>query len=85
MHAVFYDVNEYFKYFNENIIRRVPTSVPFSCLYMREEFFIYPKFALENKYTNITKYTIAPSGGHFGAFEMPKLVAENAISHFENY
>lgn len=52
---------------------------------MREEFSIYPEFALLDKYTNIKKYTISPRGGHFGAFEMPELVAENAISHFENY
>jgi juvenile hormone epoxide hydrolase len=63
---------------------RVPTNVPFSCQFMRSEIVVLPEIALKDKYTNIQKYEISPRGGHFGAFEAPELVAENAISHFES-
>lgn len=63
---------------------RVPTNVPFDCMYMPGDLFVLAQYAISHKFTNITKFSVAPRGGHFGAFEEPQILAEDALSFFNS-
>jgi hypothetical protein len=39
-----------------------------------------PKSFVGHKYLNVTRYTVMPRGGHFAAFEEPKLLAEDVFA-----
>jgi len=55
-----------------------PVLVPTGVSSFPNEFIpAYPRNFLSYKYRNITSYTDMPRGGHFAAFEEPKLLAED--------
>ena len=54
---------------------RIPIDVPTGLAQFPEEPYLMPRAVLESKYRNIVTYTDMPNGGHFAAFEDPKLLA----------
>ncbi len=61
---------------------RLAIKVPTGCLQLPEELSLSPKFTLSEKYHNLEQFTIANKGGHFGSFEEPEIVAEDALKFF---
>jgi len=59
---------------------RVPVTVPAACLNTPKEFYFSPRFMVEDKYNNLVRYTNAEKGGHFAAFEVPQIVANDVIA-----
>lgn len=58
----------------------VPEEVPVGVAAFPNEILVLPKTLLHEVYYNITQYTDMPRGGHFAAFEEPKLVADDIRS-----
>ena len=44
-----------------------------------EELYIPPKTFLTNRFKNIISYHDMPQGGHFAAFEQPKLLFDDIV------
>lgn len=63
---------------------RVPTNVPFGCMFMPGDLHITTKYAIQNIFTNIKRFSVAPKGGHFGAFEEPEILAKDVLSFFNS-
>lgn len=61
-------------------IDELPIQVPTSCAIFPNELLALPKNLLTDRYTNIIQYNVLKSGGHFAAFEEPKLLAEDIFS-----
>ncbi|ODM93886.1 Juvenile hormone epoxide hydrolase 2 [Orchesella cincta] len=62
----------------------VPTNVPFDCHALSGDIIVVPKFAISHKFTNIKRYKVNAGGGHFGAFEIPSVIAADAVSFFDS-
>ncbi|PIK47258.1 Epoxide hydrolase 1, partial [Apostichopus japonicus] len=64
----FYDITKY---------DPVPNSVPLGYADFPQELTFTPENWLSYKYKNVISFTAMPDGGHFAAFEQPKLLAED--------
>lgn len=53
-------------------------------MYMPDDVFITSQYAVRSKFTNIKRFSVAPKGGHFGGFEEPEILAEDALSFFNS-
>ncbi|XP_012150628.1 juvenile hormone epoxide hydrolase 1 isoform X2 [Megachile rotundata] len=61
-------------------IERLPVKVPTACAIFPNELLATPKSLLADRFPNLIQYNILKSGGHFAAFEEPKLLAEDIFS-----
>jgi len=61
---------------------KVPIKVPYACQNLAGELATNPEFTLRDKFYNIQQFTLYPEGGHFGAFQVPKTVASDALKFF---
>ena len=53
--------------------------VPVALAAFPEELFVQPKNFITGKYNNIVSYTDMPVGGHFAAYEQPKLLFDDIV------
>ena len=60
----------------EIILYSIPCVVPTGAAVFPEELFIQPEPLVKFKFTNLITYKIMESGGHFAAYEEPKLLAD---------
>ena len=60
-------------------LERYPVEVPTGMAAFPQELFIQPKSFLTNKFPNIVCYHDMPEGGHFAAFEQPKLLFDDIV------
>ncbi|XP_046972734.1 juvenile hormone epoxide hydrolase-like [Vanessa cardui] len=60
-------------------IEKFPTSVPTWGLQAKNELFYQPPNLLRHKYSNLLGVTVLDDGGHFFAFEMPKVFADDVF------
>lgn len=51
-----------------------------ACAVFPNEILILPESLLKQKYPNIIQYNIISRGGHFAAFEEPRLLADDIFS-----
>lgn len=58
---------------------RVGVYVPTGIAAFPQEIAHVPRVGAKDFYRNIITYTYMPRGGHFAAFEEPKLLAEDII------
>jgi juvenile hormone epoxide hydrolase len=68
----------------KHILDKVPTNVPYDCQQLPGDLVFSPEFVIRDKFTNLKKFSLAPKGGHFGAFEVPDIVADDAVSFFNS-
>jgi juvenile hormone epoxide hydrolase len=70
--------SEYFsnKHYKSDI-NKIPISVPTACARFPEELVLFPKLVLHECYRSLIRLTDMPKGGHFAAFEVPELLAED--------
>lgn len=61
-------------------IELIPIKVPTGCAVFPHEILALPQNMLTDRYPNIIQYNLMPSGGHFAAFEEPKLLADDIFS-----
>ncbi|OAD56030.1 Juvenile hormone epoxide hydrolase 1 [Eufriesea mexicana] len=61
-------------------IDRVPIKVPTGCAAFPHELLSQPESLLKERYTNIIHFNFIPRGGHFAAFEEPRLLADDIFS-----
>ena len=59
---------------------RVPETVPTGLACFPEEIACAPKAFASYKFKNILQYSDMQAGGHFAAFEQPKLLADDLRS-----
>jgi microsomal epoxide hydrolase len=57
----------------------VPNSVAVAYQYFQNDIFFFPKCVLEFRYPNLKSYHLVKGGGHFTAFQNPKLSADDLI------
>ncbi|CAG9568747.1 unnamed protein product [Danaus chrysippus] len=60
-------------------IGRYSSSVPAWALQAKNELFYQPPHMIKSKYSNLLGVTVLDDGGHFIAFEMPKVFAEDVF------
>lgn len=66
---------------NRNLnIEHLPIKVPTACAAFPNELLVLPESLLKNRYPNIIQYNVMQRGGHFAAFEEPKLLADDVYS-----
>ncbi|CAK1547795.1 unnamed protein product [Leptosia nina] len=58
---------------------RIPTKVPTWGIKFKYEMFTQPDIILKLKYQNYLHTTIVDGGGHFAAFESPKILAQDVL------
>lgn len=56
---------------------RHPVNVPTACAVFPQELLYFPSIVLEGAYTNLVSVSELSSGGHFGAFEEPAILADD--------
>ncbi|XP_076621441.1 juvenile hormone epoxide hydrolase 1-like [Colletes latitarsis] len=61
-------------------IEKLPIQVPTACANFPHELIIQPKFVLKERYPNIIQYNYIARGGHFAAFEEPRLLSDDVFS-----
>ncbi|GBP32301.1 Juvenile hormone epoxide hydrolase [Eumeta japonica] len=69
-------------------LENIPSHVPTWALQARYELSFHPPSLLKYKYPNLINVTVLDDGGHFLAFEMPAVVADdvfNAVSAFRDW
>lgn len=59
---------------------RLPVKVFTACAAFPNEILILPESLLKQKYPNIIQYNVISRGGHFAAFEEPRLLANDIFS-----
>lgn len=69
-----------FRMFKNTFYFRLPINVPTACAAFPQELLIQPKSLLKSRYPNIIQYNVMPRGGHFAAFEEPRLLADDIFS-----
>lgn len=75
------------RYYKENLatdlfmtLDRIPVeSVPVGVAAFPEEIFAQPASFIKNKFQRLISYTDMPTGGHFAAFEEPKLLYDDLV------
>nr|CAD7394413.1 unnamed protein product [Timema cristinae] len=58
----------------------IPTKVPTACAMFPFELAYQPESLLKDKYHNLVQFHNMPRGGHFAAFEEPRLLADDIWS-----
>lgn len=61
-------------------IDQLPIKVFTACAVFPNEILVLPESLLKQKYPNIIQYNIISRGGHFAAFEEPRLLADDIFS-----
>ncbi|XP_071860145.1 juvenile hormone epoxide hydrolase 1 [Bombus fervidus] len=61
-------------------IDQLPINVPTACAVFPRDLLVQPKSLLKSRYPNIIQYNVMPRGGHFAAFEEPRLLADDIFS-----
>ncbi|KAJ8877465.1 hypothetical protein PR048_021920 [Dryococelus australis] len=61
-------------------IQTVPLEVPTACAIFPHEIIYQPETMLRDRYKNLVQVNHLPRGGHFAAFEEPKLLADDVWS-----
>ncbi|XP_043590093.1 juvenile hormone epoxide hydrolase 1-like [Bombus pyrosoma] len=61
-------------------VDQLPINVPTACAAFPQELLLQPESLLKSRYPNIIQYNIMPRGGHFAAFEEPRLLADDIFS-----
>lgn len=61
-------------------IERLPVKVPMACAAFPNELLTVPESMLKGKYPNMLQYNYMARGGHFAAFEEPRLLADDIFS-----
>jgi len=64
----------------DKAISGTPLTIPIGFAAFPNELFKVPRACLLGKFPNLIQYTRMPRGGHFGAMEEPKLMAEDILS-----
>lgn len=70
---------DWFQQCNELLSSRVSIHVPTGIAAFPQEIVHVPRVWTKNVYKNIVTYTYMPRGGHFAAFEEPKLLAQDIM------
>lgn len=71
-----------------NRLFRIPTEVPTWGIKFKHELAFQPDCILKLKYKNYLHSTIVEDGGHFAAFEMPDVMADDifeAVKTFRDF
>ncbi|KAJ2945016.1 hypothetical protein O0L34_g1912 [Tuta absoluta] len=63
----------------ELMMADVPTPVPTWAIQAKHEIFYTPPWLLKKKYTNLLDTTVVDDGGHFFAFELPKVFSDDVF------
>ncbi|CAL7939638.1 unnamed protein product [Xylocopa violacea] len=58
----------------------LPLKVPSGCAVFPQELFVQPQSLLKERYPNMIHYNMMPRGGHFAAYEEPRLLADDIFS-----
>lgn len=58
---------------------RVPVTKPSGCVHYKHELFHQPSFILKEKFPNLIHSSIFDDGGHFAAFQLPKVMYEDFV------
>ena len=69
------------------MLRNIPVTVPTACARFPHELMYQSDWILQDKFKSLVQTTDFPTGGHFAAFEEPKLFAEDvwtAVKKFRN-
>lgn len=66
-----------------SICYRHPVTVPTACARFPEELAFQPAYILKEKFVNLSRVSNPPRGGHFAAFEEPKLMANDIYETVE--
>ncbi|XP_026672258.1 juvenile hormone epoxide hydrolase 1-like isoform X2 [Ceratina calcarata] len=61
-------------------IEQLPVKVPTACAAFPNELLVQTKSLLKDRYPNMIQYNVMPRGGHFAAFEEPRLLADDVYS-----
>lgn len=61
----------------------IPIRVPTACARFKNEISILPESTLREKFLNLTQITLHPDGGHFAAFEVPEILANDIYNFIE--
>ena len=61
-------------------IEELPIKVPTGCAVFPNELISQPESMLKSRYTKLIQYSLMPRGGHFAAFEEPKLLADDIFN-----
>lgn len=64
---------------NNKIAGSPATTVPTNVQFFGRDIMFVPKRIIEMKYHNLTKHSITAEGGHFAAFQNPKLVGDDLL------
>jgi juvenile hormone epoxide hydrolase len=63
---------------------RVPVLPPTACINTPEDLAATSEIGLRAKFPNLKQFTPANVGGHFAAYEVPQIVAKEALRFFKN-
>ncbi|XP_053974596.1 juvenile hormone epoxide hydrolase 1-like [Hylaeus volcanicus] len=61
-------------------IDELPIKVPTGCAAFPNELLLSPQSLLKDRYPSLIQYTYLSRGGHFAAFEEPRLLADDVFS-----
>ncbi|XP_043251770.1 juvenile hormone epoxide hydrolase 1-like [Colletes gigas] len=61
-------------------VEELPIHVPSACANFPHELITQPKFVLKSRYPNMIQYNYIARGGHFAAFEEPRLLSDDVFS-----
>ncbi|KAK9310795.1 hypothetical protein QLX08_000089 [Tetragonisca angustula] len=61
-------------------IEELPINVPTGCAVFPNELMSHPESLLKSRFTKLIQYSLMSRGGHFAAFEEPKLLADDIFS-----
>ncbi|XP_043510382.1 juvenile hormone epoxide hydrolase 1-like [Frieseomelitta varia] len=61
-------------------IEELPINVPTGCAVFPNELISHPESLLKSRFTKLIQYNLMSRGGHFAAFEEPKLLADDIFS-----
>lgn len=61
----------------------IPSKVPTGCALFKNELTVQPKSLLKTKFLNLVQANYYPDGGHFAAFELPDVLAEDVYNFVE--
>ncbi|XP_066259210.1 juvenile hormone epoxide hydrolase 1-like [Euwallacea similis] len=64
-------------------ILEIPSTVPTACAVFKNDLLSYPSSLLKKQFTNLVKARYYTDGGHFAAFEVPDVLAEDVYDFIE--
>ncbi|OWR50536.1 juvenile hormone epoxide hydrolase precursor [Danaus plexippus plexippus] len=72
------------RYFKLNY-NEIPIKVPTCMIQAKHELAYVPTWLLKTKYVNLINETVLDDGGHFLAFELPKIFSEDVLKSIESF